>query len=103
MIHLVLLSGGSGTRLWPLSNSTRSKQFLKVLRDADGNHVSMVQRVFGQIGSVDRIIAYVSRFITLKMGDLIYTGTPVGVGPVQPGDRLTASLEGYTLLDFDIH
>ena len=51
MIHLVLLSGG--TRLWPLSNSTRSKQFLKVLRDADGNHVSMVQRVFGQIGSVD--------------------------------------------------
>lgn len=53
MIHLVLLSGGSGTRLWPLSNSTRSKQFLKVLRDVDGNHVSMVQRVFGQIGSVD--------------------------------------------------
>ena len=53
MIHLVLLSGGSGTRLWPLSNSTRSKQFLKVLRDADGKHVSMVQRVFGQIGSVD--------------------------------------------------
>ena len=53
MIHLVLLSGGSGTRLWLLSNSTRSKQFLKVLRDADGKHVSMVQRVFGQIGSVD--------------------------------------------------
>lgn len=53
MIHLVLLSGGSGTRLWPLSNSSRSKQFLKVLRDAQGNHVSMVQRVFGQIRAVD--------------------------------------------------
>lgn len=53
MIHLVLLSGGSGTRLWPLSNSSRSKQFLKVLRDAEGNHVSMVQRVFGQIRNVD--------------------------------------------------
>ena len=53
MIHLVLLSGGSGTRLWPLSNSSRSKQFLKVLRDAEGNHVSMVQRVFGQIRSGD--------------------------------------------------
>ncbi|RHO42607.1 mannose-1-phosphate guanyltransferase [Eggerthella sp. AM16-19] len=52
MIHLVLLSGGSGTRLWPLSNSSRSKQFLKVLRDADGKHVSMVQRVFGQIRNV---------------------------------------------------
>ena len=53
MIHLVLLSGGSGTRLWPLSNSSRSKQFLKVLRDAKGNHVSMVQRVFRQIRAVD--------------------------------------------------
>lgn len=53
MIHLVLLSGGSGTRLWPLSNSSRSKQFLKVLRDSRGNHVSMVQRVFDQIRAVD--------------------------------------------------
>lgn len=53
MIHLVLLSGGSGTRLWPLSNSSRSKQFLKVLRDSEGNHVSMVQRVFSQIRAVD--------------------------------------------------
>lgn len=52
MIHLVLLSGGSGTRLWPLSNNARSKQFLKVLRDEDGNHVSMVQRVFSQIAKV---------------------------------------------------
>lgn len=53
MIHLVLLSGGSGTRLWPLSNSSRSKQFLKVLRDDEGNHVSMVQRVFSQIRAID--------------------------------------------------
>lgn len=52
MIHLVLLSGGSGSRLWPLSNSSRSKQFLKVLRDAEGRHVSMVQRVFSQIRAI---------------------------------------------------
>lgn len=52
MIHLVLLSGGSGSRLWPLSNSARSKQFLKVLRDSDGKHVSMVQRVFEQIAAI---------------------------------------------------
>lgn len=52
MTHLVLLSGGSGTRLWPLSNNSRSKQFLKVLRDEDGHHVSMVQRVFSQICGV---------------------------------------------------
>lgn len=54
------------------------------------------------IFSVDEIIAHVSKFMTLKMGDLIYTGTPVGVGPIAPGDRLVASLEGRTLLDFDI-
>lgn len=52
MIHIILLSGGSGTRLWPLSNDARSKQFLKVLRDEDGNHVSMVQRVFAQISRI---------------------------------------------------
>ena len=49
MIHIILLSGGSGTRLWPLSNNARSKQFLKVLRDGDGNRVSMVQRTFSLI------------------------------------------------------
>lgn len=53
MIHLVLLSGGSGTRLWPLSNSSRSKQFLKVLRDEQGNHISMVQRVLSQVRSIN--------------------------------------------------
>lgn len=53
MIHVILLSGGSGTRLWPLSNNARSKQFLKVLRDDQGNHISMVQRVFEQIRRVD--------------------------------------------------
>lgn len=53
MIHVLLLSGGSGTRLWPLSNNARSKQFLKVLRDDQGNHISMVQRVFEQIRRVD--------------------------------------------------
>lgn len=49
MIHFVLLSGGSGTRLWPLSNDTRSKQFLKVLRDEEEKPISMVQRVFSQL------------------------------------------------------
>ena len=51
---------------------------------------------------VDRIINYVSQFVSLRMGDLLFTGTPVGVGAVHPGDRIVASLEGRTLLDFDI-
>lgn len=52
--------------------------------------------------TVDRIIAAVSQYTTLRMGDLIYTGTPAGVGPVVPGDRLVATLEGRELLNFDI-
>ncbi|SDL47882.1 fumarylacetoacetate hydrolase family protein [Siphonobacter aquaeclarae] len=52
--------------------------------------------------SFGEIIAYLSKFFTLKIGDLIFTGTPAGVGPVKIGDRLTASLEGQTLLDFDV-
>lgn len=54
------------------------------------------------IFDIDQIIAYVSEFVTLKTGDLIFTGTPVGVGPVRIGDRLVATLEGHTMLDFEI-
>ncbi len=48
------------------------------------------------------IISYVSRFFTLKTGDLIFTGTPAGVGPVSKNDRLTAYIEGNKVLDFNI-
>ncbi|OPH57616.1 mannose-1-phosphate guanylyltransferase [Paenibacillus ferrarius] len=48
-MKIVLLSGGSGKRLWPLSNDSRSKQFLKVLEDKDGRSESMVQRVWRQL------------------------------------------------------
>ncbi|WP_017731647.1 fumarylacetoacetate hydrolase family protein [Nafulsella turpanensis] len=54
------------------------------------------------IYSFDYIIAYLSKFFTLKKGDLIYTGTPEGVGPVKVGDRLSASIENKTLLDFEV-
>lgn len=49
-MQIVLLSGGSGNRLWPLSNETRSKQFLKILNDPTGKRESMVQRVWSQLG-----------------------------------------------------
>lgn len=51
-MKLVLLSGGSGKRLWPLSNDARSKQFLKVLKKQNGELQSMVQRVWEQLGNV---------------------------------------------------
>jgi acylpyruvate hydrolase len=52
--------------------------------------------------SFDKIIAYVSIFFTLKTGDLIFTGTPEGVGPVKIGDKLEAFIENQKLLDFEI-
>ena len=51
-MNIILLSGGSGKRLWPLSNDIRSKQFIKILKTADG-YKSMVQRVYTQIRKVD--------------------------------------------------
>ncbi|MBD3631276.1 fumarylacetoacetate hydrolase family protein [Cyclobacterium sp.] len=50
----------------------------------------------------DVIIAYVSQFFTLKTGDLIFTGTPAGVGKINIGDRLEAYLEDEKLLDFEV-
>lgn len=52
--------------------------------------------------SFEKIISFVSHFITLKTGDLIFTGTPAGVGPVKRGDRLTAFIENEELLNFEI-
>jgi len=54
------------------------------------------------IFSFDTIISYLSQFITLKMGDLIYTGTPAGVGPVNIGDHLEGYLEDKKMLDFRV-
>ena len=61
----------------------------------DGNTSKM-------IFNFDHIISYVSRFMTLKTGDLIFTGTPAGVGPVAINDRLEAYLEGELLMDFQV-
>ena len=52
-MNIILLSGGSGKRLWPLSNDIRSKQFIKIFKREDGSYESMVQRVYRQIKKVD--------------------------------------------------
>ncbi len=54
------------------------------------------------IFSIDRIIAYVSQFMTLKKGDLIYTGTPAGVGPIAIGDELTGFIGEREMLSVRI-
>ncbi len=59
----------------------------------DGNSQNM-------IFNVDYIISYVSKYITLKMGDIIFTGTPEGVGPVKIGDHLVGYLDGKEMFNF---
>ena len=53
-MNIILLSGGSGKRLWPLSNDIRSKQFIKLFKKEDGTYESMVQRIYRQIRMVDK-------------------------------------------------
>ncbi len=54
------------------------------------------------IFSIDKLIAYVSKFVTLKIGDLIFTGTPAGVGKIKIGDRLQAIISNEIMLDFEV-
>ena len=67
--------------------------------DIDGNKVQQ-GNTRDMIFKIDDLIAYISQFYTLKIGDLIYTGTPVGVGPVSIGQHLEGYLEDEKLLDF---
>jgi len=54
------------------------------------------------IFSIDKIISYLSQFMTLKTGDLIYTGTPAGVGPIQIGDKLTGFIGDKKMFELNI-
>lgn len=76
-------------------------QNLRFHLDIDGNTVQQGDTA-DMLFKIDDIIAYVSRFVTLKIGDLLFTGTPVGVGPVSVGQHLEGYLEAEKLLDFYI-
>ena len=54
------------------------------------------------IFKVDDLISYISQYMTLKTGDLIFTGTPSGVGPVRSGDKITGTLEGFQMLNVNV-
>ena len=82
-MHIVLLSGGSGKRLWPLSNDIRSKQFIPLFPQVDGSYLSMAQRVFRQIRKVD------------KMADITVATSKSQVSTLknQLGDQVDISVE----------
>ncbi|MFJ7679205.1 sugar phosphate nucleotidyltransferase [Peribacillus sp. NPDC097198] len=83
-MKLVLLSGGSGKRLWPLSNDTRSKQFLKVLEAENTERQSMVQRVWGQLEAVslaDSAIIATSKMQRDMIHSQIGTEAPLIIEP----------------------
>lgn len=93
-------------------NSAALGTFVPIDRMADINRMDFHLDIDGQtvqhgntadmLFSIDRILCYVSRFITLKIGDLLFTGTPAGVGPVKIGNHLEGYLEQEKLLDFYI-
>ena len=88
-MNIVLLSGGSGKRLWPLSNDIRSKQFIKIFKKDDGSYESMVQRIHRQIKSVDAE-ATITIATSKTQVSSIYNqlGTSVGIS-VEPCRRDT--------------
>ena len=85
-------------KLSELGGDVQNLHFEMMLNGEVRQSASTAQMIF----TVDQLISHISQFVTLKIGDLIYTGTPVGVGEVKEGDELTATLEGRKLLDFDI-
>lgn len=88
-MNIVLLSGGSGKRLWPLSNDIRSKQFIKIFKKIDGGYESMVQRVYRQLLSVDPD-ATVTIATSKSQVPSIYSQLGAGVGiSVEPCRRDT--------------
>ena len=81
-----------------LGGDVQNLEFEMLLNDEVRQHGFTRDMLF----TVDQIIAHVSKYMTLRIGDLIYTGTPVGVGKVQVGDNIKARIGGHTLLDFDV-
>lgn len=88
-------------RFLPLEQLGGNVQQLDFRLDIDGREVQH-GRTSDMLTGVDDLIAYVSHFMTLKMGDLLFTGTPAGVGPVAVGQHLQGYLGEEEVLDFYI-
>ena len=91
--------GSAALGEWVGVDKFRDVQALHFHLDINGNTVQE-GRTSDMLFSIDSRIAYISRFFTLKTGDILFTGTPVGVGPVHIDDRLEGYIEDRKVLDF---
>ena len=91
--------GSAALGEWVSVDKFRDVQALHFHLDINGNTVQE-GRTSDMLFSIDSLIAYISRFFTLKTGDILYTGTPVGVGPVHIDDHLEGYIEDRKVLDF---
>ena len=91
--------GSAALGEWVSVDIFRDVQALHFHLDINGNTVQE-GRTSDMLFSIDSLIAYISRFFTLKTGDILFTGTPVGVGPVHIDDHLEGYIEDRKVLDF---
>ena len=93
--------GAAAIGEWVSVEKFRDVQALQFHLDINGKTVQE-GRTSDMLFKIDEIIEYISKYFTLKTGDIIYTGTPVGVGPVNIDDHLTGYIEGRKVLEFNI-
>lgn len=93
--------GAAGIGEWVSVEKFRDVQALQFHLDINGKTVQE-GRTSDMLFKIDEIIEYISKYFTLKTGDIIYTGTPVGVGPVNIDDHLTGYIEDRKVLEFNI-
>lgn len=86
---------------WVLVDKFRNIQALQFHLDINGKTVQQ-GCTSDMLFKIDEIIEYISKYFTLKTGDIIYTGTPVGVGPVNIDDHLEGYIEDRKVLEFNI-
>ena len=93
--------GAAAIGEWVSVEKLRDVQALQFHLDINGKTVQE-GRTSDMLFKIDEIIEYISKYFTLKTGDIIYTGTPVGVGPVNIDDHLTGYIEDRKVLEFNI-
>lgn len=92
--------GAAALGEWVSKEKFRDVQAMHFHLDINGQTVQE-GRTSDMIFSIDHIVSYISQFFTLKIGDIIYTGTPVGVGPVHIDDHLEGYVEDRKVLEFN--